>query len=134
MWGRGELRECAESLPSDRATWAGRAYMGAGLAARAHAMGTAVAEEGAGLTCRAHEPARAGERMGGRADERTHGTERKGVHTRRRSASTRQPHWEARGREERKSGRERALTSGGHPLGRAGARVRACTHELGRLG
>jgi hypothetical protein len=41
----GGRRECAESLPSARATWAGRAVVGAGLTARAHAMGTTVAEE-----------------------------------------------------------------------------------------
>jgi hypothetical protein len=46
MWGRGELRECAGSLPSDRAMWAGRADVGVGLAVRAHAMGVVVAEEG----------------------------------------------------------------------------------------
>jgi hypothetical protein len=33
------------ALPSVRATWAGRADMGAGLAGRAHAMGAVVAEE-----------------------------------------------------------------------------------------
>jgi hypothetical protein len=33
------------SLPSARATWAGRTDVGAGLVGRAHAMGTAVAEE-----------------------------------------------------------------------------------------
>jgi hypothetical protein len=46
MWGRGELRECARSLPNARATWAGRADVGTGMAARAHGMGAAVAKEG----------------------------------------------------------------------------------------
>jgi hypothetical protein len=36
------------SLPSARATWAGRGDVGAGLMARAHAMGAAVAVEGGG--------------------------------------------------------------------------------------
>jgi hypothetical protein len=44
----GRLGECVGSLPSARATWAGRADVGACLTARAHAMGTAVAEEEGG--------------------------------------------------------------------------------------
>jgi hypothetical protein len=107
MWGRGKLRECAVSLPSARVTWAGRADVGTSLAARAHAMGAAVAEEGVGLTSRAHEPARAGERTGGRANEQASGTERKGERTRRRSALTRRPHWQREG--ERKQRAEARL-------------------------
>jgi hypothetical protein len=59
---QGELRECVGYLPSARVTWAGRGDVGAGLTARVHAMGAAVADEGAGLTSRAREPARAGVR------------------------------------------------------------------------
>jgi hypothetical protein len=42
---QGRAEEVCGALPSVRATWTGRANVGAGLAGGAHAMGTIVAEE-----------------------------------------------------------------------------------------
>jgi hypothetical protein len=57
-------------------------------------------------------------------------TTREGAHTWRRSAPTSRPHWAARGRERRESGRETALTGGGR-LSEKGGRTGA---RLGQLG
>jgi hypothetical protein len=53
------------------------------------------------------------------------GTAREDACARRRSAPTSRPHWAARGRGGRVSGRERAPTGGGRLSGRASARARA---------
>jgi hypothetical protein len=73
--------------------------------------------DGNGPTDGTHRSARVGERTGGRADERGLRDSERG------SALTSQPHWAARGRGGRVSGRERAPTGGGRLSGRAGARA-----------